>query len=438
MNLRMNIFLTFLLFAASLVALIIISSQYYNLEVFGVMFDRYSISGLIIFLVLSIIVEFNTIPHISGQGKYSMGGEVDRATVVLFGPFWATGIVLATYLFSFCVNKGKNIQKLVFNISQFTLTLGLTGLTFIAAKGKVGEHNFPHLIIPLLLSVTVYILVNKSLVCFYWSLKRNENFISLWRKNFQWRLVSEYASIPFSILIIYLYDVQHLLGLLFIFGPFYLLYKSYMIYTTLKENYKETITALVDIIEASDPYTSGHSKRVATYSKKLAEALKLRYKEIDDIEMAATLHDIGKIGREFQDILNKPSSLNPEELKLMHSHPTISFNLISRITFLKKINKVVLHHHELYDGSGKPDGLSGEEIPLGARIIAVADAFDAMTSDRPYRKALPLSYAINELKKFSGIQFDPYLVEVWLEKCMPQEEEIHALKFQEVEAKVPG
>ena len=98
---------------------------------------------------------------------------------------------------------------------------------------------------------------------------------------------------------------------------------------------------------------------------------------------------------------------------------------------------MVLHHHELYDGTGKPDGLKGDEIPLGSRIIAIADAFDAMTSDRPYRKALPVNYAVNELKKNAGIQFDPHLVEVWLRECVSQAAEKPAPEFREAQAEVP-
>ena len=435
MKIRMIAFLSSLAILSYLLLIKITAIEYLFIP------DGRNIAGLIIFLCLSVIVELNPRPYLSGQGQYSMGAEIDRATIVLFGPFWATLVTLVTYLFAHSYRRKNDIEKLIFNVFQFTLTVGLSGLTFVLAGGTINEIKFPSILLPLILSISVYSFVNKTLLCLYWSIERNESFLSLWSKNVQWQIIYDYASIPFSLFTIYMYLLPTRWapwGLLVVFGPLYLMNKSYTIYSNLKENYKETITALVDIIEASDPYTSGHSKRVAKYSKKLAEGLKLRYNEIDDIEMAAILHDIGKIGREFQEILNKPSSLNPEELKLMHSHPTISFNLISRITFLKKINKMVLHHHELYDGSGKPDGISGEEIPLGARIIAIADAFDAMTSDRPYRKALPRSYAINELKKFSGIQFDPYLVEVWLKKCMPQEEEIHALKLEEVEAKVPG
>lgn len=174
-----------------------------------------------------------------------------------------------------------------------------------------------------------------------------------------------------------------------------------------------TIRALADALDAKCDYTAGHSLRVSQIAVLIGRAMKLSPDELRDIELGGILHDIGKIGVP-ESILWKPGKLNPEEKEMMSKHPEISAQIIGDLKGLKRAREYVRHHHEFFDGSGYPDHLKGEDIPLGARIILVSDAYDAMTTDRPYRKAVGHAGAIVELKKLKGSQFDPSVVDAFL------------------------
>lgn len=182
-------------------------------------------------------------------------------------------------------------------------------------------------------------------------------------------------------------------------------------YQDLKNTLLDTIEALSYAIELKDPYTKGHSRRVANYSIAIAKAMGLPRERIETIEIAALLHDIGKIGIRGS-VLNKPSRLTKDEYEEIMKHPVLGEELVKRIRNFKHIAIIIRHHHEFYGGGGYPDGLKGEEIPLESRIIAVADAFDAMTSDRPYRKALSVKRALEILEKNERKQWDPKIVKI--------------------------
>lgn len=175
-----------------------------------------------------------------------------------------------------------------------------------------------------------------------------------------------------------------------------------------------TIQVLALALDVRDSYTRYHAERTVEYVKKIGEQIGLPEKEINILEYAATLHDIGKIGIP-DEILNKPSPLTQEEFEIIKKHVNISEEIISPIEFLQEAVPIIYHHHERYDGKGYPLGLKGEEIPIGARILCVVDAFEAMVTDRPYRKALSIKEAVEELKRWSGIQFDPKIVEIFLQ-----------------------
>jgi len=185
------------------------------------------------------------------------------------------------------------------------------------------------------------------------------------------------------------------------------------LHQTVLDAYKSTITTLAAAIDAKDPYTRGHSQRVMEYTLLAGSSLSLSPEEIETLEYASILHDVGKIAIDSW-ILNKPESLNKLEWDVIREHPSIGANLLKGIPFLENASELVLYHHERYDGKGYPDGLKGENIPIGARLIAVADAFDTMTTDRAYRSALTVDYSINELHKCSGTQFCPVAVKAFV------------------------
>jgi cyclic di-GMP phosphodiesterase len=177
--------------------------------------------------------------------------------------------------------------------------------------------------------------------------------------------------------------------------------------------YDETLEALGAALDLRDNETAGHSQRVSHYCMEMAKAMGVKPERLKHIERGSYLHDIGKIGIPDA-ILLKPGKLTPEEKQIMESHARIGYDLVSRIAFLAPAAEIVLTHQERFDGTGYPQGLLGEEIPLGARIFAVADTLDAMTSDRPYRRALPFSKAHEEIKSEAGRQFDPTVVKTFL------------------------
>jgi diguanylate cyclase (GGDEF)-like protein len=174
----------------------------------------------------------------------------------------------------------------------------------------------------------------------------------------------------------------------------------------------DVIAAFAAALTAKDSTTAAHTQRCSWYTAKLAEELGLGEEEASVIRLASLLHDIGKLAVP-DDVLFKPGSLNEDEWALMKQHPTSALHLL-QVRSISDAVPVILHHHEHFDGSGYPDGLAGDDIPLASRILLVSDAFDAMTTDRPYRKAMPVEAAIEELKRNSGGQFDPAIVEAFL------------------------
>jgi response regulator RpfG family c-di-GMP phosphodiesterase len=186
------------------------------------------------------------------------------------------------------------------------------------------------------------------------------------------------------------------------------------LYQDIRGNYLKTVLAFALAVEAKDHYTHGHSENVMKYTVVLAKHLGLPDQEIENVKYAGLLHDIGKIGiSEF--ILNKPARLTQNEFDEIKKHPALGAKIIADVPFLQPLVPLVLHHHEFFDGSGYPDGIGGEEIPFGARILSVADVFEAMTSTRPYRKALSPDVAVKTLVDGKGKQFDPVLVDAFMD-----------------------
>jgi HD-GYP domain-containing protein (c-di-GMP phosphodiesterase class II) len=184
-------------------------------------------------------------------------------------------------------------------------------------------------------------------------------------------------------------------------------------YQDFERIYIDTICTLADAIDARSKYTRGHSSRVRHYVEMMGKELNLTKEELNTLCMAATLHDIGRMGIDNA-IWEKPGELTKEEYEVVKSYPSESADILASIAFLESVSKIVRHHRENYDGSGYPDGLKGDEIPLGSRILSVADAFDAMTSERPYRDRIDPEVAIEELQNKAGTQFDSKMVETFI------------------------
>jgi len=198
----------------------------------------------------------------------------------------------------------------------------------------------------------------------------------------------------------------------------------------LERTHFETIMAFSEALEARDKYTAGHSRRVMEYSKSIGQRMKLDKHDIEDLKRSALLHDIGKIGIPDM-VLNKQTKLTDDEYAVIKSHPEQGAAILKHIKALKHLVPAVYHHHEQFDGDGYPDGVKGSTIPLHARIIAIADTFDAMTSNRSYRKALSFRTALSELERNRGIQFDPEIADVFID--ILQESPYYFSRFKEPE-----
>ncbi|HSG08557.1 MAG TPA: HD-GYP domain-containing protein, partial [Longimicrobiales bacterium] len=217
---------------------------------------------------------------------------------------------------------------------------------------------------------------------------------------------------PIAVAVVFFYLELGLVGIVLVLLPLFFIRHSYQTNYQLQRANRDLLKALVKAIETRDPYTSGHSMRVASLARTIAERLALPERQIEQIETAALLHDIGKIDAVFTGILRKEGGLTLEERAVIQSHVTHGVELLTSLaSYPPQILDAVRYHHERIDGSGYPEGLSGDAIPIAARIINTCDAIDAMLSDRPYRKALSIQQVHEELLDHQGTQFDASIVE---------------------------
>ena len=255
-------------------------------------------------------------------------------------------------------------------------------------------------------ALVVYILLNTFFMSQLMSILLKEKMSQIWKSSFYGMLVNIVLVSLLGIVLAFSYNSYGIGGLLLFFIPLLLARYTFKLYIDMRKNYFDTMNVLVRAIEASDPYTSGHSLRVSAYSEAIAKELGLPQSKIDLIKSAALLHDIGKIGID-KNILNKSGKLEKEEFETIKSHPEIGATIIADLSYLSNISDIIRHHHERNDGKGYPDGLSHNSIPLETSILTIADSFDAMTTNRPYKHSLSLDDALNEIKVNAGTQFNP-------------------------------
>jgi len=360
------------------------------------------------FLAISIFAEFIPV-DLPMAGSITIGFPIDFVLILVYGPALAMLISAISAIISEVLEKKTSWHKIIFNASQYALSVGIAGIVYQYVGGVVGFQNFFKYILPATLCAFVYCFINLVLVTLVIFLDRGGKIATIWRINFKDILSSYLAEAPIGFLMAIVYVEVGIFGILLFFLPLLLARRSFELYTKMRKVYLDTIRALAAAIDAKDPYTKGHSERVAETSVALAQELNLPGREIENIEYTALLHDIGKIGI-ADNILGKNSSLTDEEFDKIKEHTVMGAKIIEPVDFLKNSYEAIYHHHEKYNGAGYPDGLKEKDIPLSARIIAVADAYDAMGSDRPYRKKLSKDKILNELKDQSGKQFDPEIV----------------------------
>jgi HD-GYP domain-containing protein (c-di-GMP phosphodiesterase class II) len=260
----------------------------------------------------------------------------------------------------------------------------------------------------------VFFVVNSICVSIAIGIAGGRNPGAIWKEITLGALPYDFLSLPVILFFVWIYTQYDVVGAFVLAVPLLCLRQLYKVNWQLEQTNRELLELMVAAIEARDPYTSGHSRRVAEKTRVIARAVGLREKEIERIVAAALLHDVGKIHEVFGPILSKPGRLTPEEQVIMRTHPVKSAELAGTVTQLRDVVPLIRHHHENWDGSGYPDGLKGEGIPLGSRIIMFADTIDAMTTDRPYRAALDATSVRKELLRFRGTQFDPQICDALL------------------------
>jgi putative nucleotidyltransferase with HDIG domain len=314
------------------------------------------------------------------------------------------------------IREHKAVVLMVGNLAQLSLAGLIAGWVFTLLGGvpmqsasTIAPNLMEGLVAPAAAVVTFYVL-NLCMVGVAVALRTGMG----WRATLE---VMSPVSYLFSLLVLALlgYVMAHLIaasswfGLLLLVLPFAMARQTFRVYVELAEAYTETVRSLVAAIEAKDRYTRGHSERVAVHARRLAAKLGLPAADVDLAERAALLHDVGKIGI-AQATLTSPSKLSAPEVRQIRRHPVIGAELAEDVAFLSDIVPIVRHHHERIDGAGYPDGLAGPDIPLLARVLAVVDSYDAMTSDRAYRPAMGQEAAVDELKRVAGTQLDSDVV----------------------------
>jgi len=363
------------------------------------------------FVILGIVSEsFSfTIPVANVRTSVSFVPII--ASIALFSHPWPMFVAGITAFVVDKVVRHKPLVRVWFNTAQFMLTSGLSALVYSLLGGSVSLETFDFKTIPFASLVVVYFLVNHGSVAVAVSLSSGVSVREAWDRIGKDALATDLLSSTLAILLVFLYLKLQLLGLAILVFPVFLVRQLYQMNLQMQIELEEKLELMVKAMEARDPYTSGHSLRVSEYALAIARELRLSANEVDTIKRAALLHDVGKIYEEFAPLLRKEGKLTPEERMTMQTHVTRSAQLVETAARLRgSVQAMIRHHHENYDGSGYPDGLAGEDIPVGARIIMIADTIDAMTSDRPYRRAMSLATALEELQKYSGRQFDPRLV----------------------------
>ena len=323
-------------------------------------------------------------------------------------PAWPTiALVAAAVSFAEFNKKKQPAVKRVFNIAQQSLAAAAAVSAFSLLGGeslKLKEQLQP---IPEAAAIFAYLLVNTFSVAAVVSISERKNVLRVWRENVMGSLVNYAVSIPWVHAFALVYGRFSYAGVLFIAFLIFGLRQLNHATIQLKKFNQELLTLLVQTVEMRDSYTSGHSQRVSRYATVIAFAIGLPKRQVDRIAIAALLHDVGKIHEIFEPILKKPGRLTPEEWAIMELHPLKSVELVEKVSELEDVLPAIRHHHENWDGTGYPDRLSGTDIPLGARIIMFADTIDAMTTDRPYRKAMTEVEVRAELMRMTGKQFDP-------------------------------
>lgn len=380
--------------------------------------------GVVALMALTVAGEGFGVRYGGGRALFSVSLIPTVATVPLFGPAVAVCATAISQAVARPLIQKQPLIKAAFNVSQLTLAIGLGSVVYHMLGGPVWSEDpevfkYSSTILPLGGLIGTYFVANMAMVAAVIALDSGKRMREVWRELGPVAFANELASSSFSLFVVFAFAELGPVGPLVVLLPLFFVHHANGVQFKLLKQNKEILELLVKTIEAKDPYTSGHSLRVADLCRQLARALGIPAHKIEEIETAALLHDIGKIDFAYAELISSPAKLTDAEREIIRSHPDRGARLLASISSLgESVLAAVRHHHEHYDGNGYPDGLVGEEIPIAARLIMVTDTVDAMLSDRPYRAALTVEDVTEELRRFSGRQFDPAMAAMFVELGM--------------------
>ena len=384
---------------------------------------------------------------VADAGSMSLGFAITFAAILRLGPMGAMLVAAVGCLSSCLYPKRQPPYQIAFNVLMSAAQAWLTGLLFTHLNGGTLDLQATRAFMPVAAASLMYFAINTFPISIIIGLCSGQDILRVWRSSFMWTAPSYFAGACISTLATLLCGHQSSAMLLFVLPVAYLTYHSYAAtigrseekqqhIERLADLYLSTIKSLALAIDAKDQYTHQHILRVQRYAVAIAKQLGLDGDDLEAINTGALLHDIGKLGvPEY--VLLKPGRLTEEEYAKIKQHPEIGAAILDPVEFPWPVLPVVKHHHERWDGKGYPDGLAGENIPRSARILSVADVYDALTSNRSYRHAWEHRRAVEEITRSAGTQFDPVIVEAFLSVIEGVVAEMAAEKKQTDEQRAP-
>lgn len=397
--------------------------------------ERHAVEQIAILAVLALIAE--ALSYMLSKAVTGSAALIPYVAMVLVSASWLApaAALLLKALYEF---KTRTFEKALFNVAQIVVAvstavavyrfLGGVPLETLADLGLLGATNQAG--VPALVATIASWFVNAGLVLGVVAVSSQRSLRDVWRESFGMPPAFELLIAPVAFVFAWVFVSFGAIAVLTLWVPILGLRQVHRSNQALEQTNRELLELMVKSIEARDPYTSGHSRRVHHFSVTIARAVGLGPKEADRVGRAALLHDIGKIHEKYAPLLRKVDKLSPEEWRIIKEHPIDGADLIATMSGLKDLVLAVRHHHENWDGTGYPDGLAGELIPLESRIIMLADTIDAMTSERPYRGPLTPNEVRAEFVRCRGMQFDPALTDrllssdTWLQLFGPDREDL--------------
>jgi putative nucleotidyltransferase with HDIG domain len=376
----------------------------------------------------------------NSRSRVSVSSVIAVASILLFGPMAGAIVQMFSGVMTAVTTTLRSRQsetgraslfiRTAFNAGMLIIAAAMAGWTYVLAGGSIGNVWQFSNVLPVIAAVTVDVLANLILLIIVIYLQTGRSPMQIWEQDFRWAAPIAIAGgvIGGGVLAL-AYDMFYVVGIAVFFLPILATSYSFRTYVNNMKGYVDKLEdmnltlgeinlglleTLGAIIDAYDVYTYGHSTQVATYASAIAERMDLPPDEQARVVKAALIHDLGKVGI-MDSIISKPGPLTDEEYNILKRHPVIGAEIINRMKGLQDLVPLVRHHHERWDGRGYPDGIEKEEIPIGARILALSDSLDAMLSDRPYRPTRSMKEVVEEVIRCTGTQFDPKVVEAFFE-----------------------